>query len=104
ALAKSPGDTEALGGLGDVARARGNPSLARTYYEKVLANNPHYLPALAALADIKWDAGDRAGAAKLYREVVDTSSEGPLAERPKPRARTCSARARAKPTFASSHS
>jgi tetratricopeptide (TPR) repeat protein len=85
ALAKSPGDTEALAGLGDVARARGNPSLARTYYEKVLATNPHYLPTLAALADIKWDSGDRAGAAKLYREIVDTASEGPLAERAKER-------------------
>jgi tetratricopeptide (TPR) repeat protein len=85
ALAKNPGDTEAQAGLGDVARARGNPSLARTYYEKVLANNPHYIPTLAALADIKWDAGDRAGAAKLYRDLVDSASEGPLAERAKER-------------------
>src|SRR6185369_16295717 len=81
----SPGDTEALAGLGDVARARGNPSLARSYYEKVLANNPHYLPTLAALADIKWEAGDRAGAAKLYREIIDTTSDGPLAQRAKER-------------------
>ena len=36
ALAKNPGDTEALAGLGDVARARGNPTLARSYYERVL--------------------------------------------------------------------
>jgi len=85
ALAKNPGDTEALGGLGDVARARGNPSLARGYYERVLANNPHYLPALGALADIKWDSGDHAGAAKLYRDIVDTASEGPLAQRAKDR-------------------
>jgi predicted Zn finger-like uncharacterized protein len=85
ALAKSPGDTEALAGLGDVARARGNPSLARGYYEKVLASNPHYLPALGALADIKWDSGDRAGAAKLYRDIVDTTSDGPLAQRAKER-------------------
>ena len=85
ALAKSPGDTEALGGLGDVARARGNPSVARGYYERVLANNPHYLPALAALADIKWDARDRAGAAKLYREVADTTPDQALAQRAKDR-------------------
>jgi tetratricopeptide (TPR) repeat protein len=85
ALAKSPGDTEALAGLGDVARARGNPTLARSYYEKVLANNPHYLPTLAALADIKWDSGDRAGAAKLYRDILDSASEGPLASRAKER-------------------
>jgi len=86
ALAKSPGDTEALSGLGDVARARGSPTVARTYYEKVLATNPHYLPALAALADIKWDAGDHAGAAKLYRDIADSASDGPLAQRAKERA------------------
>jgi len=85
ALAKNPGDTEALGGLGDVARARGNPSVARGYYERVLANNPHYLPALAALADIKWDARDRAGAAKLYREVADATPDQALAQRAKDR-------------------
>jgi tetratricopeptide (TPR) repeat protein len=81
ALAKSPEDTEALAGLGDVARARGNSSLARSYYERLLVNNSHYVPALAALADLKWDSGDRAGAAKLYRDVVDSVSEGPLAQR-----------------------
>jgi predicted Zn finger-like uncharacterized protein len=85
ALAKNPGDTEALGGLGDVARARGNPSLARGYYERVLATNPHYLPVLGALADLKWDSGDHAGAAKLYRDIVDSASEGPLAQRAKDR-------------------
>lgn len=85
ALAKNPGDTEALGGLGDVARARGNPSLARGYYERVLASNPHYLPALVSLADIRWDAGDRAGAAKLYREVADATPDEALAQRAKER-------------------
>jgi tetratricopeptide (TPR) repeat protein len=85
ALVKSPNDTEALGGLGDIARARGNVSLARNYYERVLASNPHYLPALAALADIRWDSGDHPGAAKLYRDIIDTASEGQLAERAKAR-------------------
>ena len=85
ALASNPGDTEALGGLGDVARARGNPAGARTYYEQVLARNPHYLPALVALADIKWDSGDHAGAVKLYRDVVEVTSEGATAQRAKDR-------------------
>jgi predicted Zn finger-like uncharacterized protein len=85
ALASNPGDTEALAGLGDVARARGNAAGARSYYEQVLARNPHYLPALAALADIKWDSGDHAGAVKLYRELVETSSEGAAAQRAKDR-------------------
>ncbi len=85
ALAKNPGDTEALAGLGDVARARGNPSLAKSYYERVLAANPHYLPSLAALADVKWEGGDRAGAVKLYRDILDTTSEGTLANRARDR-------------------
>jgi tetratricopeptide (TPR) repeat protein len=85
ALAQNPGDTEALGGLGDVARARGNTSQARSYYEQVLARNPHYLPAVMSLADLKWDSGDRAGAVKLYRDVVETTTEGALAQRAKDR-------------------
>jgi predicted Zn finger-like uncharacterized protein len=85
ALARNPGDTEALSGLGDVARARGDRSAARSYYEKVLARNPQYLPAIAALADIKWESGDRAGAVTLYRELVESSPGGPLARRAKER-------------------
>jgi tetratricopeptide (TPR) repeat protein len=81
ALTKSPGDTEAMAGLGDVARARGNSGLAKSYYERVLAQNPHYLPALTALADLKWESGDRQGAAKLYRQLLDSAPEGPLTQR-----------------------
>jgi predicted Zn finger-like uncharacterized protein len=85
ALVKNPGDTEALGGLGDVARARGNTGLARTYYEQVLARNPHYLPSLGALADLDWEAGDRSSAVKRYSELLAVSPTGPLAERAKNR-------------------
>jgi hypothetical protein len=59
--------------------------LAKSYYERVLATNPHYLPSLAALADLKWDGGDRAGAVKLYRDILDTTSEGALANRARDR-------------------
>jgi predicted Zn finger-like uncharacterized protein len=85
ALVKNPGDTEALGGLGDVARARGNSGLARTYYEQVLSRNPHYLPSLAALADLDWESGDKASAVKRYAEIVAITPTGPLAERAKNR-------------------
>jgi tetratricopeptide (TPR) repeat protein len=70
-----------MAGLGDVARARGNSGLAKSYYERVLAQNPHYLPALTALADLKWESGDRQGAAKLYRQLLDSAPEGPLTQR-----------------------
>jgi hypothetical protein len=34
---------------------------------------------------MRWEGGDHAGAAKLYREVLDTSQSGQLAERAKDR-------------------
>jgi tetratricopeptide (TPR) repeat protein len=85
ALVKNPGDTEALGGLGDVARARGNTGLARTYYEQVLAKNPHYLPSLSALADLDWETGDKASAVKRYSDIIAITPIGPLSERARSR-------------------
>jgi len=37
----------------------------------VLDANPSYLPALMAVADQKWQSGDRKGALTLYRRVVE---------------------------------
>lgn len=74
-LAERPKDTEALTGLGDVARRHGNTANAIAYYEHVLSANGQYLPALSALADVKWTSGDRAGAAVLYRRIVDQVGE-----------------------------
>ncbi len=76
-LAERPKDTEALTGLGDVARRHGNTANAISYYERVLSGNGQYLPALSALADVKWKSGDRAGAATLYRRIVDQVGESP---------------------------
>lgn len=74
-VAERPNDTEALTGLGDVARRRNNTTSATSYYQKVLASNGQYLPALSALADLKWSSGDRSGAAQLYRRIVDQVGE-----------------------------
>jgi len=74
-LAERPSDTEALTGLGDVARRRNNTKSAISYYQKVLASNGQYLPALSALADVKWTSGDRSGAAQLYRRIIDQVGE-----------------------------
>ncbi len=70
-LAKQPGNTEALSGLGDVARLRRDPAAAEKMYEKVLEKNPSYLPAMIAQADAKWDSGDRKGALTIYRRVLE---------------------------------
>jgi|GEM_PF-3424333 len=74
-LAERPTDTEALTGMGDIARRRNNLTNAVSYYQKVLASNGQYLPALSALADVKWRSGDRAGAAPLYRRILDQVGE-----------------------------
>lgn len=70
-LASQPGNTEALSGLGDVARLKRDPDTAKEMYEKVLEKNPSYLPALVASADQKWDSGDRKGAIAIYRRVLE---------------------------------
>jgi predicted Zn finger-like uncharacterized protein len=85
-LDKHPGDTEALAGLGDVAKAKGDQAGSLSYYEQVAKENPGYIPALLGLADARWDAGDRSGAATLYRQVLDrTGGQGPYAARAKAR-------------------
>jgi len=71
ALALSPGNTEALAGLGDVARRRNDTAAATRYYDRVLADNPSYLPALMAKADQQWASGNRSAALALYHKVVD---------------------------------
>ena len=76
-LAERPKDTEAWTGLGDVARRHGNTANAISYYERVLSSNGQYLPALSALAEVKWKSGDREGAATLYRRIVDQVGESP---------------------------
>jgi predicted Zn finger-like uncharacterized protein len=75
-LVKDPGNTEALAGLGDVARLRKDPETAAKLYDKVLKDNPSYLPALMARADQKWDSGDKPGAITLYRRILEQAGPG----------------------------
>lgn len=76
ALDKNPTDSEALAGLGDVARGVGDIVRAKEYYQKAVAANASFLPALIALADIQWDAGDRAAAGRTYQDIFDRIPEG----------------------------
>ena len=77
-LAEQPSNTEAISGLGDVAKARKDPALAAKMYDRVLANNPSYLPAILASADQKWEAGDKQGALVLYHRLLEQA--GPSSE------------------------
>ena len=74
-LKKHPGNTEALSGLGAVAELRRDPKAAAQMYDKVLKENPSYLPALKARADQKWNSGDKAGALVLYRRLLDQAGQ-----------------------------
>jgi predicted Zn finger-like uncharacterized protein len=77
-LAEQPSNTEAISGLGDVAKARKDPALAAKMYDRVLADNPSYLPAILASADQKWESGDKAGALVLYHRLLEQA--GPSSE------------------------
>jgi hypothetical protein len=47
-------------------------------YDRVLAQNPSYLPALLGSADQKWESGDKKGALALYRRLLEQA--GPSSE------------------------
>jgi hypothetical protein len=49
-------------------------------YESLLRKNPAYLPAMAALADLKWQTGARGEAAALYRQVIDAAPDSSYAK------------------------
>jgi predicted Zn finger-like uncharacterized protein len=69
ALSGSPGNVEAMTGLGDVALASGRSAVAASHYSAALRQDANYTPALRALGDLRWAAGDRAAAVELYRRL-----------------------------------
>lgn len=73
---RNPTDSEAIAGLGDVARLQADPSAAISAYKRAIAVNPSYLPALLGLADTEWEGGDRVSAVKTYSDIVDRFPEG----------------------------
>jgi Tfp pilus assembly protein PilF len=57
--------------LAEVARRRNDGATAARMYDRVLENNPNYLPALMARGDQEWNAGNRAAALTFYKRVVE---------------------------------
>ncbi len=75
-LTGNPNDSQAVAGLGDVASARGNSSGAIAAYRRATTINPSYLPAWLGLADSEWASGDKAAAARVYKDVLGRFPEG----------------------------
>jgi predicted Zn finger-like uncharacterized protein len=75
-VVRNPGDSEALAGIGDVARAAGDTAGAIAAYKRAIAVNPSYLPALLGVADTEWASGDHATAERAYRDIADRFPEG----------------------------
>ena len=75
-VSRSPSDSEALSGIGDVARAQGDAAGAIAAYKRALAVNPSYLPALLGVADTEWANGDRANAQRAYKDITNRLPEG----------------------------
>jgi tetratricopeptide (TPR) repeat protein len=73
---RNPADSEAIAGLGDVARLQGDPAGAMASYKHAIAINPSYLPALIGLADTQWSGGDHESAVRTYNSIVDRFPEG----------------------------
>lgn len=71
-LARSPRDSEALAGLGELELLRGTTDLAAVRFQDALAANANYVPARIAVADLAWQAGHVEAARQAYREIVDS--------------------------------
>jgi tetratricopeptide (TPR) repeat protein len=69
-LASAPRDSEALSGLGELELLRGTLDLADARFQQALAVNADYLPALVAVADIRWQAGHIDEARQAYQDIV----------------------------------
>ena len=69
ALARAPG-AELHVTLGSAYREKGQDDAAIGHYRAALAIQPHYAPALANLADMLCDAGDRQTARTLYDAAI----------------------------------
>lgn len=73
-LARSPGDSEALAGLGELELLRGTTDLAAQRFQDALSANSNYVPARIAVADLQWQAGHVEAARQQYREIVQSYS------------------------------
>jgi len=54
-----------------LALKRKDRAAAAKLFEKALSFEKNQFDAMAALADIKWDSGEKQGASILYRQIIE---------------------------------
>jgi hypothetical protein len=69
-LKRAPRDSEALAGLGEVDVLRGTTAAADEHFQAALRVNADYIPALIAVADLKWESGRLKEAQQAYQSIV----------------------------------
>lgn len=84
ALDKLKGDAEASVGLALALSKRNDKVAASKLLEQVLRRDGKHLAAMAAMADLKWELGDKPGAQALYKDVA-ARGPSPFEERAKER-------------------
>jgi tetratricopeptide (TPR) repeat protein len=71
-LTRAPRDSEALAGLGEVDVLRGTTGAADEHFQAALRANADYIPALIAVADLKWESGRFKEAQQGYQSIVES--------------------------------
>lgn len=66
-----PNDANVLTASGKLALKKKERAAAVKYFEKALAAEKNQFDAMAALADIKWESGEKQGASVLYRQILE---------------------------------
>lgn len=66
-----PNDANVFTALGKLALKKKERRPAAKYFEKALAADKNQFDAMSALADIKWDSGEKQGASILYRQIIE---------------------------------
>ncbi|MDI1449506.1 hypothetical protein QHF85_36020, partial [Polyangium sp. 6x1] len=73
--AKTPKDAKVLKAEGDLAQKKRDRAAAIRFYEQAVAADGMYLDAVAALADLRWENGERMTASTLYRKIIEKGGE-----------------------------
>ncbi len=66
-----PNDANVLTASGKLALKKKDRAAAAKYFDRALAIDKNQFDAMAELADIKWDSGEKQGASILYRQIIE---------------------------------